>query len=330
MSTPQNTPRDGSLRKLVVAIEIPAHHLEALRERFPDLAIVAVPYAELDDQLPDADAVCSVRLTAEQIARAPRLRWLQTMSAGVEHVLTPALVDREIALTNASGVHAINIGEHLMAMMLAFARALPRLVRNQTAHRWRDEPIRDHVFELHGQTLLLVGLGDIALALAERAVPFGMRTIGVRRRPDQPVPPTVHRAVTIERLAEVLPEADHVAICLPLTEQTEGLLDAGMLGRMRPSSYLYNIGRGRIVDQEALIAALRAGRLAGAGLDVTDPEPLPADSPLWDMENVLITAHTSGGTPKYWDRGITILSDNIERFRSGQDLINRIDTAAGY
>ncbi len=335
MTTPtgQERPADGAgepIRKLVVAVEIPEPFVADLRQRFPDIAIVQVSSDELTPELADADALCSFRLTPEQIAQAPRLRWLQTMSAGVEHVLTPELVDRGIALTNASGVHAINIGEHLLAMMLAFARGLPGLVRAQGRREWRGQDRRDQVFELHGQTLLLVGLGDIALALAERVSGLGMRVVGARRRADQPPPPHVDEVVGLDHLGDAVSRADHVAICLPLTDATRGLFDARLLGRMRPTAYLYNIGRGAIVDQAALIAALEEGRLAGAGLDVTDPEPLPAESALWGMDNVLITSHTSGATPHYWERAVPILADNIARFQDGRPLLNRVDPSRGY
>jgi phosphoglycerate dehydrogenase-like enzyme len=248
----------------------------------------------------------------------------------VDDVPLAELAARGIVVTNNSGVHAPNIAEHLMAMMLAFARQLPFLYRGQLAREWRDSTTRPRVFELSGQTLLVVGLGDIGLALAERAAAFGMRVIGTRRRPEQPAPSTVSRVVATDRLAEVLPEADHVAICLPLTAGTRGLFDAAMLTRMKPTGYLYNIGRGPIVATDALVEALANGGLGGAGLDVTDPEPLPPDSPLWAMDNVLITMHTSGGTPHYWDRALELLVANIDRYERGEELHNRVDPETGY
>jgi len=178
--------------------------------------------------------------------------------------------------------------------------------------------------------LLVVGLGDIGLALAARARAFGMITLGARRRLDQPHPAGFAEIAGVERLPELLPAADHVAICLPLTPRTRGLFDAAMLARLKPGAYLYNVGRGAIVDSAALASALLSGRVAGAGLDVTDPEPLPPDSPLWALDNVLITAHTAGATPRYWDRALEILLANVERFRQGEPLLNRVDPAEGY
>jgi phosphoglycerate dehydrogenase-like enzyme len=215
-------------------------------------------------------------------------------------------------------------------MMLAFARQLPFLVRAQIAGEWRDQATRERTFELGGQTLVLIGLGRIAQAVAVRASAFGMRIIGVRRRPDLRKPEQVDEVFPVARLAEALVRADHVVVTLPLTTRTRHFIGAKQLASMKPTAYIYNIGRGPVIDQEALAAALQAGDLAGAGLDVTDPEPLSADSPLWRMDNVLITAHTSGATPHYWDRAIEILESNLDRFVSGKSLINQVDSVEGY
>lgn len=318
------------LKRLVIAVPLTEAQLRRLRDHFPDLEIVATTPEDLASALPDAAAVVAWNLSLDQLALAPKLRWLQVGGAGVDGVPLADFAAREVVLTNNSGVHAANIAEHLMAMMLAFARQFPSLMRGQLAREWRDAATRPDVFELSTQTLVVVGLGDIGLALAERAAAFGMRVIGTRRRPDQAVPSSVSRVVGNDRLAEVLPEADHVAICLPLTAGTRNLFDAPMLALMKPTAYLYNIGRGPIVNTAALVDALTNDRLGGAGLDVTDPEPLPPDSPLWAMANVLITMHTSGATPHYWDRALDLLIPNIERFQRGEPLHNRVDSDQGY
>ena len=323
-------PAATNLCTVVVGVPLPDEHLGRLRRRFPEVAFVGGSADLAAEDLDRADAVVAWRLTPDQLRQAPRLRWLQTVSAGVDHVLFPELVEREIVVTNASGLHAPNIAEHVIGMMLAFARDLPTLIRNQDARRWKDETSRDRIFELTDQSLLLVGLGDIGLAVAERAGAFGMRVLGVRRRPGLPVPATVRDVVGVECLPELLPTADHVAISLPLTAGTRHLFNAAMLARCKPSAYLYNVGRGAVVETAALVAALEEGRLAGAGLDVTEPEPLPAESPLWGMPNVLITAHTSGGTPRYWDRALAIVEENVARYLEGRPLMNRVDPAEGY
>jgi phosphoglycerate dehydrogenase-like enzyme len=323
-------PANRSLKTLLVRFPLQDRHVQRLRDRFPDLEIVVAPNDEEFRQvLPRADAIVGWGVSPAEIAAAPNLCWIQTVGAGVENVIVPEMAARGIVLTNNSGVHAPNISEHLMALILAFARRLPFLIRGQIAHEWRDTTGREGVFELGGQTLLVVGLGDIGQALAHRALAFGMNVVGVRRRLQQSVA-GISEVAGFDALHRLLPEAHHDAICLPLTPHTRGLFDRATILRLRPGAFLYNIGRGAIVDTAALVESLQTGQLGGAGLDVTDPEPLPADSPLWDMPNVIITSHTSGATPRYWDRAIVILESNIERFRSGAELLNVVDLASGY
>jgi phosphoglycerate dehydrogenase-like enzyme len=267
------------------------------------------------------------KLDAALLADAPCLGWAQAVSAGIDGFLFPEFLARGILLTNNSGVHAPNMAEHVLALMLAFARDLPNMLRAGMRHEWHHHPER--AFELGGQTLCVVGLGDIGQALAARAAALGMRVTGVRRRPGLP-PHGVERVTTLAQLDELLPEADHVALCLPLTAATRNLFDAERLARLKPSAYLYNVGRGELLDQSALIAALQSGRLAGAGLDVTVPEPLPRDNPLWELPNVVITSHTSGATPRYWERGTEILAENIRRYRADEPLLNLVDVDEGY
>jgi phosphoglycerate dehydrogenase-like enzyme len=314
---------------MVVAVPLTEAHLARLRERFPAVRFVVAGERPGPEELREADAVVAWRLDAEQAAAAPRLRWWQTGGAGVERMPLRELAARGLTVTNNSGVAAPNIAEHLLAMILAFARGIPALVRAQTERRWQDEAARDAIFELGGQTLLLVGLGEIGLAAAARAKPLGLRVVGVRRTEGEP-PPGVDEIVPMARLDEALGRAHHVAIGLPLTERTRGLFDAGRFAAVKPGAYLYNVGRGGTVETAALVAALESGRLAGAGLDVTDPEPLPADSPLWGMPNVLITAHTSGATPRYWDRAVAVLEENIRRYLAGDELMNVVDIGEGY
>jgi phosphoglycerate dehydrogenase-like enzyme len=318
------------LRKLVIAEELFEPYLERIRVQVPDTDVRIVNQEDLVNEIGDADALVAWSLSTSDLDSAQELKWVQTISAGVENLPLRELSERNIVLTNNSGVCATNIAEHVMAMMLAFCRQLPHLIRGQIAHEWRDQSTRERVFELQGQTCLVVGLGDIGLACAERANAFGMNVVGVRRRDSGSVPSSMSEVVTVDKLEQWLPLSDHVVICLPLTAQSRLLFDDAMLARLSPTAYLYNIGRGQIIDTHALIESLRSGRLAGAGLDVTDPEPLADDSPLWDMENVLVTCHTSGGTPHHWDRAAGILTTNLARFTAGQDLMNVVDLREGY
>ena len=316
-------------KRIVIAFDMDRDHLEQIRGAYPKIDFtVCTEQAQIPDALADADAVIGWgRYDATTLAGAPKLRWIHTFGAGVDTLLSPELIDGEIVVTNNSGVRGPNIAEHVLAMMLGFARGLPEIMRYQTKREWHDA--ERGVFELGGQTLGVVGLGDIGQALAWRANALGMKVIGVRRNQSDP-PRGVEHVHPLDELHEFLSEADHVAICLPLTSTTRKMFGAVEFAAMKPSAYIYNIGRGAIIDQEALVAALQAEQIAGAGLDVTDPEPLPADSPLWDMTNVQITCHTSGATPYNWERGMEILIDNLDRFDRGEPMRNVVDKDAGY
>jgi phosphoglycerate dehydrogenase-like enzyme len=265
----------------------------------------------------------------ELLGRAPRLRWVQQWGAGVDWLLRfPEAAEMPFLLTNASGVHAIPISEHIMGMLLMFARGLHGAVRAQSRREWWRPKHRD-VFELAGKTMLLVGVGAIGARTAELAVAHGMRVEGIRRD-SQTAVPGIAAMYGPQALRERLVHADIVVLTVPLSRETQGLIGAPELAAMKPSAYLVNIGRGATVDEAALVAALRAGRLAGAGLDVFGEEPLPDTSPLWDMENVIITAHYSGNTPAYDGRAMAIFLDNLRRFQAGEPLRNLVDKHAGY
>jgi phosphoglycerate dehydrogenase-like enzyme len=214
--------------------------------------------------------------------------------------------------------------------MLAFARQLPALVQAQRERRWLP-PAVDSLFELSGQTLAIVGTGAIGTAIAERAAAFGMRVLGVRRSAAGLVLPQGFSAmVSIAAIDTALRDADHAVITLPLTAETRKLFATDRLAAMKRGAYLYNVGRGGVVDQDALLAALRSGQLAGAGLDVTEPEPLPAESPLWHEPGVILTAHSSGLTPRSFERYQALLVDNMRRFERGEEPLNVVDKARGY
>jgi phosphoglycerate dehydrogenase-like enzyme len=290
--------------------------------------------ADFARALAGADIAVTAALSDAELARAPRLRWLSSVAAGLDEIITPALLARGVAITNASGVHGPNIAEHVMAMMLMFTRGMPRLFRAQLARRWeRDLKSRsDGPGELTAKTLLIVGLGRIGEAIALRARPFGMRIVGLKRDPsnrhDDGV--TVDELLGLDALDDALPRADHVCVTVPLTRETHHLMDARRIARLRAGAYLYNISRGAVIDEPALVDALRAGKLAGAGLDVFEEEPLPASSPLWEMETVILTPHVSGVTPLYYQRTAALFAENLDRFLSGQPLENRFDPARGY
>lgn len=300
----------------------------------------ATSRAEIGRHIDDIEIVAGY-LPLPLLPQATALRWWQSWSAGNDWLLDhPAAQQMSFALTSAKGVHPIPISEHVFAMLLTFARQLHRSIEAQQRRTWLKVSFeaaasadtvlagRD-LFELAGKTMLIVGAGAIGARTAQLAKAFGMDVIGVRRNPANGVD-GVDRMVSAADLLSVLPEADVVVSAVPLTAETRNQLDAEAFAAMKKGAILINIGRGGTVDEAALIAALESGHLGGAGLDVTAKEPLSADSPLWTMKNVLITAHYSGDTPHYDERVLAILLENLERYKRGEPLLNLVDKAAGY
>lgn len=248
---------------------------------------------------------------------AERLRWLHTMSAGVDHPIFQTFVDRGVRVTTSSGSSSQPIAATAMMYLLALARDLPAMMRAQAAHEWAWHRWN----ELRQRRIAVLGMGPIGLEVVRLAEAFGMRPTVVRRsvRGDEPCP-----ARTLAELAAVVAEHDAVVVALPLTDGTRGIISAEIVDAMRPGALFVNVGRGELVDQPALTAALADGRLGGAGLDVTDPEPLPADDPLWDLPNVILTPHNSGSTDGTARRAAEAFFDNLGRWRDGTPLRNEI------
>lgn len=283
--------------------------------------------AELERRLPEADVLVISGLWRDDLlSRAGRLRYIQSIGAGTDQFGREALRRHGIRLASARGVNARAVAEHTMALVLALARRLPEARDNQRRHVWRNMigDLSQREDELGGKTLLVVGLGAIGSRVARLAKAFDMRVIGVRHDPaigaegaDQ-----VHG---LAALATLLPQADFVCLNCPLTAETENLIDGTSLAQMKPSAFLVNAARGRCVDEPALASALTAGRLAGAGIDVTIEEPLAAGSPLWDIDTVLITPHTAGETRRYEDNVLDILDENLGRLWRGETaLLNQV------
>lgn len=269
----------------------------------------------------------------EQILEvAPGLRWAHTGTAGVGSWLSRALIESDVILTNAAGIHAPPIAETVLAMILHFARGLDFAVRAQARGAWdrsafdrANAPLR----EIGESTVGIVGLGGIGRAVAERASALGARVLGLRRRPSEP-PPGVELVHGEEGLARILRESHYVVLAAPLTPLTRHMIDRAALRLMRPDAVLVNVSRGALVDEDALVEALREGRIRGAALDVFATEPLPAGHPLWSLPNVLITPHVSGCTHRFWERHAALLVENIGRYLEGRPLKNVVDKRAGY
>jgi D-2-hydroxyacid dehydrogenase (NADP+) len=323
------TQTERELKTFLIRIDFPQPALERLRATFPDIDFITKEDSGYASALSQADALLTWGLSEEEIEAASRLKWVQWIGAGVDDAPLQELANRSISLTKNRGVHAENISEHVLALMLAFARNLPYLYRSQLDHTWSDVKGRKGTFELAGSRLLVVGGGAIGTALERKASALGMATQVARRARSADGQPSSMEAFRAH-LAEMLPHADHLAFCLPWTPLTHQLMNSELFTSTKHGAYVYNIGRGAVIETDALVSALRAGHLGGAGLDVTDPEPLPPEHPLWDFPNVIITAHTSGATPRYWERGTDILIENIGRFRSGQPLNNLVNFNEGY
>lgn len=320
---------------ILAGLELAPELTDRLVAAFPQHQVVIKNHDEVMDHLAIADVLLAWGLPAERTAEATRLKWLQTVSAGVDRVDQRALNERGILLTNSSGIHATNIAEHVLSLMFAFARRLPDHFESQRQSVWNrtGQPAiagSPSVFELAGQTLFVVGMGHIGESLAKKAKGLDMHVVGAVRRADKARSNYADEVILQSELKTRIGEADHVAICMPLTNDTRGMFDATMIAAMKDGSFLYNIGRGAIVDQKALYEQLASGRLGGAGLDVTTPEPLPSDDPLWKLGNVIITPHVSGGSPKLWDRGVALWIENIRRYTNGEPLLNLVDLDAGY
>jgi phosphoglycerate dehydrogenase-like enzyme len=303
-----------------------AHVAYRLHERFSVLdtgiGSFAVRDAEtLERRVGQADVlVISGLWQSGLLDRAKKLRFIQSIGAGTDQFPRDDLAQRGIRLASARGVNARAVAEHAMALILALSRRLPEARDNQAKRVWRGMigDLAEREDELGGKTLLVVGLGDIGGRLARLAKAFDMQVIGLRRDPatGQGAADAVHR---MDQLNSLLPAADFVALTCPLTKETENLVNEEAFGRMKPSAHLVNVARGRVVDEAALVEALSARRIAGAGIDVTAEEPLAPSSPLWGMSHVLITPHTAGETRRYEDNVIDILRDNLGRLWRGEE-----------
>jgi phosphoglycerate dehydrogenase-like enzyme len=264
------------------------------------------------------------------LARAPALRWVHSAAAGVERLLTPAARARALSITNARGVFSRPIAEYVLMMVLAVSRRLPQLLELQAERTW--QPLEGR--ELRDVTLGIAGFGSIGRAVAELAAPFGPRVIAMRRdptpRPDEPpLPPGVELRGP-EAFGDLLAASDFVVLALPLTVETEDLVDDRALALMKRTAWLVNVARGRLIVERALLRALQEGRLGGAVLDAFRDEPLPPTSPFYDLANVILTPQTSWSSARVLDRSVELFADNLRRFAAGQPLRNRVDAGAGY
>ncbi|WP_255195530.1 D-2-hydroxyacid dehydrogenase [Halorarius litoreus] len=293
-----------------------------LRERLPDHEIVHARTREAEvREIVDAEVVTGPRIDEDLLGHARRLDLFAGAYAGHSHLPLDALADRGVAVTNAVGVHAPNVAEHAVGSVLAFAREFREGYRREQNREWRPYAVG----ELQGSTVTVVGLGCIGSAIVERLAPFGVETVGVRANPEAGGPTDTVRGP--DGLPDALANTDYLVLACPLTDATRGLVDHDAFLTLPADAVLVNVARGAVVDTDALVSALRRNQIRGAALDVTDPEPLPPEHPLWGFENVQVTPHLAGATPKYYDRLTDIVAGNVTRLAAGESLKNRVSPA---
>jgi phosphoglycerate dehydrogenase-like enzyme len=307
---------------------------QRLAEQFPGLEVVQRDsYEGIDEHLRDAEIVFTISLRPEQFAVTRNLRWVHAPSAAVHQFLFSELVDSDVILTNSTEVHGPVVAEHVLALILALAKKIPQATVLQQKHVWGKETMWREGYcprEIAGSTLGIIGLGSIGRRVAGMASALGMRVIAVREHINKGVPEGVEAVFAPAELGKLLAQSDFVVMAAPLVSTTHGLLNADRIALMKSDSFLINVGRGPQVDEAALASALRSRRIAGAALDVFEQEPLAPDSPLWDLDNLLITPHTAGLTQKLWERHYDVFSDNLRRYLSNQPLRYVVDKRKGY
>jgi phosphoglycerate dehydrogenase-like enzyme len=320
----------------------PEWFVERLRRDFPDVDVLRFyDYPEAEADLPDTEVLITWSLRAEQFIRARKLRWIHSTAAGIHTLMIPELVASDVLVTNASSVHGPVVAEHALAILLAMAHRLPSALHYQQQHvwaqteLWREDP---RPREIQDATLGLIGVGSIGSEIAKRALAFGMNIVAVREHPERgadfvsgnSAASAAVKVVGFEALDEVLAQSDFVALAAPLTPKTRLLLNAERLGRMKRGAFVINVSRGALIDEAALAAALRSRQIAGAALDVFEREPLPQDSPLWDLPDLLVTPHSAALTDKLWGRQYALFAENLRRYRSHCPLLGMVDKQKGY
>jgi phosphoglycerate dehydrogenase-like enzyme len=310
----------------------PAWFVERLRSDFPEVEVLYSAQTRNDAQALDgADVLIGWSLFPEQL-RAGNLRWIYSITAAVDQFLYPELISSEIAISNAGSVHGPVVAEHAIAMLLALAKRLPTAVRYQDRRKWAMEAIwneQPRPREVRGATLVVIGLGSIGAEVAQMAATLKMHVTGVREHPERGAA-GAHEVVGFEALDNAIGQADFVVLAAPLTPRTRHLIDTRRLKLFKPGAFLINVSRGALVDEGAMVKALREHKIAGAALDVFEEEPLSRWSPLWKMPQALITPHTAFLTENVWSRHYEVFTANLKRYMEGQPLEGVVDKARGY
>jgi D-3-phosphoglycerate dehydrogenase len=314
--------------RIVLCYPVEDRHYEQIREAAGGAEVIAASQETIAEEILQADIFCGhakVPMPWPDVVRQGRLKWIQSSAAGLDHCLVPEVVESDIVVSGASGLFADPVAEQTLALTLGLLRSIPVFFRAQSKREFIRRPTRD----LHHATVGIVGFGGNGRRLAEVLAPFKTRILATDIFPwDRPA--YVEQLWPAERLDELLAEVDILILCVPLTETTRGMIDARTLARMKPGSLLVNVARGQVVVEADLVQALRSGHLAGTGLDVTEVEPLPRESPLWEMPNVMISPHVGAQSARRIDNTTRRICDNIRRYLSGQPLIDLIDKRLGF
>ncbi len=316
------------MNQILVVIPVEDCHKAMLEAAAPSAEFIySSPKAVTSEQVQSADIIIG-NVPAKLIAGSKKLRWLQLNSAGTDGYTVPGVLPEDALLTNATGAYGLAISEHLLACLLHLMKKLNHYQREMETHTWQDHGA---VTSIYGSKTLVVGYGNIGSEFAVRMHALGSSVTGIRRNKTEK-PDYLAGLYQMDRLHECLKDADIVVSCLPGTKETYHVFDADAFAAMKPGAFFLNVGRGNAVDSYALAEALNCGHLAGAAVDVTEPEPLPADHPLWDAKNMLITPHVSGGyhLKETHERIIRIAVENLRRFTNGEALKNNVDFATGY
>jgi phosphoglycerate dehydrogenase-like enzyme len=334
------------MKRVLVTAPFPSQLVEKIKAASSELNVTHLPLT--DGQWPaerttDAEIIYAVN-TLPPLEQAPNLRWVQMHWAGVDRWVDTAVWRSDVLITNASGIHAPNMAQYALTQILAWAQRVPAWFRQQQKGQWPRE--RWNTFlpdELRERTLGIVGYGSIGRELARLVKPFGAAILATKNNarriadsgyclpgagdPEGTLPDRIYPG---EALRSMAAECDYVVLCLPLTPKSHHVYDESVLREMKPTSYLVNIGRGELIPEKDLVKALKKGWIAGAGLDVFETEPLPEKSPLWDMDNVILTPHVSGFTAHYEERAVDLFTENLLRYLAGEPLLNLVDREEGY
>ena len=290
-------------------------------------------YKNVEEHIRDAEIFFGWSLRGEQVAAAKKLRWIHSTAAAVHQLMSPELRASNVNVTNASSVHGPVVAEHAIAMMFALAKRLHVAVRAQQQRIWAQEQIsfgEPRPTELAGSTLGLIGYGAIGRPIAESAKALGMRVLVVRQHPQERGGNDGITFFDPGGLDEVIAQSEFLILAAPTTKKTQRLINGERFARMKPNAYLVNVSRGALIDEAALLDTLRSHRIGGAALDVFDHEPLPADSPLWALDNLLITPHTAATSDKMWERHYALIKENLRRYLGGEPLLGLVDKQSGY